>query len=72
MYSLVELFYERPIYKRTIIFYQLTMDVAKLYKWYFVTKIVLSFTNLTEMVFCYQNCSYLIKEKIVLAIEKNF
>ena len=25
-----------------------------------------------EMVFCYQNCSYLLWEKIVLVIEKNF
>ena len=28
--------------------------------------------NVKEMVFCYQNCSYLLWEKIVLVIEKNF
>ena len=39
-------------------------------KWYFVSEIFL--TCCEKIVFCYQNCSDLLWEKIVLVIEKNF
>ena len=37
-----------------------------------VSHFVVRLSSLSTMVFCYQNCSYLLWEKILLVIEKNF
>ena len=79
-----DIVYGRPLYavwkSLDVLLLSQTVYCLRLYGWMLINKKALfwyldwffSSWNEEEMVFCYQNCSDLLWEKIVLVIEKNF